>query len=265
MYRTYIANARRTCDRMWLRSYARESHSLKKTKHISIETEHARRIMHRHREYVMWRDKQTTECSISILQLYGDQSKRFIKQFSRPSDEVRAEIFGLTDEQLIGVLLYYVRISQNPRYDLSTLRKVLVAACAARCHQWTIDRLLLVADIWCSLHSGFRKIFSAVVWAEHVATMSPNQLVQAVFYTTRHNAMKSDTNIFDTRLNELYMELSLDELSIVALRYFRIKSMMSSDIISYIYKELLKPTVLDVIHDTTLVSFLKVKRIFDQY
>lgn len=216
----------------------------------SIEIEHTRNVMLEHPGYMIWEEDETEK-----------RPRWMIESLFQQFDGIATRAAELSDEELIDTLKQFARIAKYNNHGNTLPKDALGAECAVRSKQWSLERLFLVCSIWCSTHTSLHTGFSKVIcdaMERHIDNMSSSQLVQAIFYATRIAGEQHCRNIFDARLDACYRDMSLDEIGIVVLSYFRVKFPNKSDMITYIYEALLTADTLEKMREMTLVSFLKV-------
>lgn len=223
----------------------------------SAEIEFARNVLLKHFQF-----KQEQYNSTLVQELFKSQDSNIFGRYNELSNNLVHNLDELSTEELIGTLSEFSHISRITHNAWPTLRVALGDVCAKRSDQFDLNQLFLVCDIWMSMPTSFQTRFSTIVcdaMEKHVLSMSHNELVVSIFFATRLANEGSLRNIFDQRLEAFYESLTMDQLGIVALSYFRASFPMNSGIITYIYENLLTPTVICALSDMTLVSFLKVK------
>lgn len=140
---------------------------------------------------------------------------------SRIFQEIQAEMPNFNDEQLVYILTSLLKLSAKParfkKGPIADIRDGLSPAIESRCWEWSINQLLLIADIWYSLpHKGETKLIGTVcdILSEHVSSMTPAQLVQTLFYINTRKSATKNMPAIEEHLKSTIHQLSLEEVSI---------------------------------------------------
>lgn len=216
-----------------------------------------------------WRTENATNiiqafkqlCHYSRVNNIALSDMRFDKLVDGLMDKCR----NLTDDEL-SELLYC--ISQYPKckspssHNIHDIWSALDDMCCERVKDWSIPKMLLFADHWYKL--GFAKYADYMVQAikrlcRRIDNLSPTEFTQTLFYI---NVRRKHFSMFDfeCRLKKCISELSLDELAIVSMAFFKTEtSIKDTFLLSHMLNRLVEQT--STVHEITLTAILKVSLI----
>lgn len=185
-------------------------------------------------------------------------------RFDKLVDGLMDKCRDLTDDEL-SELLYC--ISQYPKCDSPSSHNIhdiwsaLDDMCCQRVLDWSVPKMLLFADHWYKF--GLAKygdyMFLAIKrLCRRINNLSPTELTQTLFYI---NVRRKYYSMFDfeCRLEQCISELSLDELAIVSMAFFKTEtSIKGTFILSHMLNKLLEQS--SSVHEITLTAILKVSK-----
>lgn len=254
---------------------------------LSRENEFAREIMQEHGKYILWPmacDSNTPSSRIMGKHAAIADSK-IISTFRQMADlsssnsnisfnsaaftgiyhQLIESCASFSNTQLFEVLGIFARININSM-DLMAdhivmLRNTLNELCASRCKQWSLDQLLLACDIWYQIPFAQQLHFIQVacdLFAARAKHATPQQLVQALFYLNWRKLPVERMHAFEQKLSIHFDELSIDELAISAMGFFKTNTNIECKILIKRFYELLLDNDLKLIPELSLTTILKV-------
>lgn len=166
---------------------------------------------------------------------------------------------------LMQILNVFAGVNVTAEYlqseSIAAVRGSLSSASVAHCPNWQINQLLYVCDIWTMTPLGNRTDFAQIACqtiAKRANELTPMQLVQGLLYLSWHRRVAVSMDQLERRLEKCLDELSLDELGIVLLGFFRNQTPLSSrELVADIYSRLLNEN-LEALDDLSLTSIIKV-------
>ena len=173
----------------------------------------------------------------------------------------------LNDEDLIGILACLRKwspTSSATSENFVDLWKAVDEQCIARVKNWDRNKLLFVADHWYLLNLTS---FSNLMWrcltrlTRKPENITPQQLVQCMFYINARRKIPDVVSLYDIEysLEKCYDQLSIDEISIFAMGFFKSEtSIKSQNLVLGIMREVMDKA--EVISDIALTALLKVIR-----
>lgn len=171
----------------------------------------------------------------------------------------------LNDDQLTEVLTHFARFPPTPSGFSKNFHELWLALdekCVERTvKEWKHPMILKVCNLWYKLNlskigdftgKGITKVF------RRVDRLTPSALVEAMFYLTVCRKKIPLSNV-ESRFLEVFDELSIDEIGIICLAFFKTESRIGTvDLIHKLYRKTLKE--IDNIQDITLTNIVKVLR-----
>lgn len=150
-------------------------------------------------------------------------------------------------------------ILKSPAY--AKLQTDLNAICVAQINEWNINTLLRVSGIWLRLPSGIETPFyqlACETLINHVNSMSAQQLVQTLFCLKCLMKPVRKLEIFENHLEQKIDELSLEELSIALMVFYRNNTRLKNTaFVLQIYNKMLEEN-LEVLPRIAVTGFIKV-------
>lgn len=205
--------------------------------------------------------------------------KNFLHFSSKKQHSVNEETFDgvikaltqkcsqLNDNDLIGILacLREWPPAEKPHSkNYVELWNVVDKQCVLRMEKWDRNKLLFVADHWYLLNLG--KI-SEFMWhctvrlSRRPEKLTSSQLVQCMFYINVRRKFPPHISVYDFEysLQNCLDQLTLDDLGILAMGFFKSKKPIRSQTL---LTELMRRIIhsVDTIHEITLAALLKVIR-----
>lgn len=173
----------------------------------------------------------------------------------------------LNDNDLIGILacLREWPPAENP-YSKNhvELWNVVDKQCVLRMEKWDRNKLLFVADHWYLLNLGKISDFMwhcTVRLSRRPEKLTSSQLVQCMFYINVRRKFPPHISVYDFEysLQNCLDQLTLDDLGILAMGFFKSKKPIRSQTLLI---ELMRRIInsVDTIHEITLAALLKVIR-----
>lgn len=171
----------------------------------------------------------------------------------------------LSDNELIEVLLIIVgtqslHLESHFSKNFSIFRN-LARECTKRVKRWNTDQLLLVSDICFSLGGPFYTIILPYALKTINAKpkhLSPYNLVQIFFYvgTLRNYNFANQKDEIEKRILETYEYLDIEELSIIALGFFKSQNKIEN---TNLLSKIIESTIIykKNISDFALIALLK--------
>lgn len=151
------------------------------------------------------------------------------------SDRVISQLGAVTDcylAELMRAVLVASRQSQVGHMpSLHALASLLDNECVERMPRWSLDTLLLFSDLWFHQLTRRSHFFSlSLYWlCARSSEWSRSQLVQTMFYINITRSMPSEYQFqIESRLCRVLDQLSIDELGIVCMAFFKTKTEISS-------------------------------------
>lgn len=187
------------------------------------------------------------------------------KRFDSLVDGLMDNCRNLTDDEL-SELLYCVNEYPKPEsptdHNFHDIWSALDDICCARINLWSIQKTLLFTDHWYRI--GLAKYVDFTIQAikkycRKISKLSAAELVQVLFYI---NVCRKQWTMFDfeVRVGECINDLTLDELAIVSMAFFKTESTIKDTfILSQMLKRLLQET--SSVHEITLTAILKVSNL----
>lgn len=247
----------------------------------SKETELARKIMAKYDGYIQWPQSRITfddsqqrpsprshSAQLSNFQLIADMILQ--QNLSVTSDIFQMSLGDMltncsefSSSELIEGIHVLKQIQPTAESTKSEMVDALwlafSAACAAKCKDWDIQQLLYVCDLWSLTALGNRTVFAFEAcrkFGDIVDELTLKQSVQALSYLSWYR--KLNVSRFEAPLASGFDELSLEELSVAALGFFRTStSIRSSKLVQDMYAKLLNEDI-GHLDDLSLVNLIKV-------
>lgn len=183
-------------------------------------------------------------------------------RFDKLVDGLMDKCQDLTDNELtelLGLIREYPPPDTVTSHNFHDIWSALDDMCCQRHNQWTRDKLLLIADQWYLLglfrYTDYMKNFSTRIMKK-VKHLTPAELVHTLFLI---NVTRRTIDMFELecRLEKCIDELSVDELGIVSMSFFKTKTPIKGTfIIGQMIDKLLYETT--TVNEITLSAILKV-------
>ncbi|XP_063231081.1 FAST kinase domain-containing protein 5, mitochondrial [Bacillus rossius redtenbacheri] len=183
------------------------------------------------------------------------------------SKAVAEKCVDFSDEELLKCLeclTHWPETESLKSVNFVDVWSALDKACLSRIKVWNAKTLLYVADIWYSLHlSRISKYVGECIWrlGRKVRHLSPQELVQCMFYMNSSRKFKVPSSMYEF---EFYIEqsiekLSVDELSIIAMGFFKSKTQIrSSRLLSCMMQK--TGEKINTVNEVSLCSLMKLFR-----
>ena len=171
----------------------------------------------------------------------------------------------LTYDELLDLLIClseYPPCDSYASHNFHDIWSCLDDICCWKVHQWNLDQVLTIADAWFMLnlsrYSDF--IFDMLdKFTRKADSMSKDQLVHIFFLFNVCRNRPVDFAYEAALQNKIY-EISIDEMAVIALGYFKTKSKIKvSSISEAMIKEVTKCS--KSIHEISLTAIMKVTNI----
>lgn len=272
------------------REYPTEKQNKFYTSKFSPENRFARDIFKARGTYILW--EQLVPFAIAKNENETGDTKdispaKALMEFERIADEAKRQslcitsnqfIFSMlvvlrhcprfTDDQLIRAHQIFAQVPVKPenfnKKIWQNMQKTLVSCCFKRCHNWDLEQLFLICDIWIgAVHDPptAKKLVIAIskIFETRAGSMTPSQLVQALFVINWLQQPTPNMTVFVEALDKSIDKLSLEECGIAAMGFFRTETKVNSnELISKIYRKLLQAD-LKKYPDIALSMILKVR------
>uniref|UniRef100_W8BT31 FAST kinase domain-containing protein 5 n=1 Tax=Ceratitis capitata TaxID=7213 RepID=W8BT31_CERCA len=171
----------------------------------------------------------------------------------------------LNDEQLLATLRLLSKLPEEAsvrELNYMQLWNNLDVECCRRIERWSSDQLLLICDAWYTLNLAR---FAEFVWealrklGRKIRRMSPEHLVQAMFYCNVLRRSVFEMFDFEVNLARHIDNMSLQELGVMAMGFFKTQTpIRNPELLDHLFKRLIAN--IETVEDITLVSILKVLR-----
>lgn len=244
----------------------------------SKELEAARKIMVAQKTYALRLPKDqdvASKCeviteSLSVRQIIKD-FKEVIAKYNVPTTNIAGELDQIVNEmasmcnqldegELIEVLESFSAIDLPQEHVASfiSLRDALSSAFAAKLSDWSVNQILSTCDIWHDIQNGNRTEFASVACdalARYVDTMTAQQIVQSLLNFGWRKFPSTNMDEFEEKLKGYTNGLSLNELGIAAIGFFRTNShIRSTALVQNIYERMLAEDLLKI--DSVMLTLL---------
>lgn len=173
----------------------------------------------------------------------------------------------LNDNDLIGILACLRQWPPDEKpysENYVELWKEVDKQCVLRMEKWDRNKLLFVADHWYLLNLGKISNFMwhcTVRLSRRPEKLTSSQLVQCMFYINVRRKFPPHISVYDFEysLQNCLDQLTLDDLGILAMGFFKSKKPIRSQTL---LTELIRRIInsVDTIHEITLAALLKVIR-----
>lgn len=234
----------------------------------SRELEAVRNVMLQQKNYRLESDKENIQQIFVRPESYGlSQSVRNIKKLivnknnfdeslSRKIDQITRQVLTvghrLNDDELIEVLVAFseIELLQEQCKSVKHLRNALSTVFVKKLPNWNVDQILRACNVWHEIQRSQYTDFAIVACttlAKNVTIMTPQQIVQTLLNIGWRMVPAHNMDEFEQRLIECIDRLSINELGIVALGFFRSDCcIQSDDLVQTIYQRILAEDLLTV-------------------
>ncbi|PSN43523.1 hypothetical protein C0J52_22635 [Blattella germanica] len=189
------------------------------------------------------------------------------ERFDNITKALVEKISQLNDEDLCRILMYLNIFPPTPSitsHNFVDLWKAIDKECDARMKNWDRRKLFLVADYWYLLSLTS---FSSFMWHAIIRIsrkpdkLTPSELVQCMFYINARRRFPDRVSIYDFEfsLERCIDKLNIEELSILAMGFFKSKSAIrNQNLMIEIMRRIIDN--MDTIHEISLTALLKLIR-----
>jgi hypothetical protein len=204
-------------------------------------------------------EKVSLYCSKKLISVREEMFDGLIKEVAQKCPQ-------LSDDDLIRILaclrLWPAENASSRNYV--ELWNAVDKECTVRMKKWDRNKLLLVADHWYLLRLGR---FSGFMWhctvrlSRRPEKLTASQLVQCMFYINIRRKFPPHISVYDFEysLEKCLDELTVDELGILAMGFFKSeKPIRSQTLLTELMRHIMNSV--DTIHEITLAALLKVIR-----
>lgn len=187
------------------------------------------------------------------------------KMFDAYIDHLTDSLAGASDGQLVSVFYSLYQWPETESVRTRNFIEVWAAldeTCFQRLHKWSFDELLTFLSLFYMLNVSkgsdyFRKSLDKL--AAKAKKLTPNQLVQTLFFVGIQRRQPYDMHNLEVHLENNFEQFHVDELAIMAMGFFKSKTPLRNI-------ELVKKIINKVtnnaknINEVTLAALLKIVR-----
>lgn len=180
-------------------------------------------------------------------------------------DAFTVKCFEFTDDQLIEALKILIHLPECPAATTRNFIECWNALddnCVERLKDWSFEYALYVCDLWYQLKlakintfnwNAIRKI------GRKVRKLTPQQLVQAMFYCNLLREPMIEVYDFEHNLIKCIDQLSLNEIGVMSMGFFKTQtSIKSHELLEIMFAKLRNE--IETVPDITCVNILKILR-----
>ncbi|KYN06823.1 PREDICTED: FAST kinase domain-containing protein 5, mitochondrial [Cyphomyrmex costatus] len=189
------------------------------------------------------------------------ESSRYTKAFSGIKTE------NMTDDELVTIMQHLVPFNNHMKNHsfYTNLCMQIERECMRRFLKLPIEKTLYLCDIIYQITCNINKYFSQYIWysirkkGNRPHQLSPQQLIQILFFLNIHRKPPINMYEFEYQLEQCKEELSINELAIAALGFFKTSTKIrSANFLEYIIRR----SIADIteIHSVSIASIIKLVR-----
>lgn len=214
-----------------------------------------------------WNDLSTDDI-LKHLQMIGSYCNRngitiSDERFDKFVDVCTERCFDFTDDQLtksLQILIHHPQTSSHRSRNFVELWTAFDDACVHRINQWNYDKMLYICDHWHMLNLGRCNTFNWVAGrtiGKKLRKLPVHQMIQLMFYINLKREPFLEMIDFETNLLRSVDELSLNEISIMCMGFFKTQTKFRiPELITRIFDRLIRE--IDTVQDIPMVCILKV-------
>lgn len=185
--------------------------------------------------------------------------------FTQFCEALVSKINEMSDDHLLGVLALLKLWPQEKSIkdnNFYTLWSSLDKECVKRMKMWDKNKALLVSDYWYHLYLSRKTLYIKLCnlkLGRNPSKLLPHQVIHCMFNVNLNRKWHVDVSKFDFeyRVDECMDKLSLDEISIFAMAFFKGETKVRTPLL---LSKLFRRTIneINTVHEISLCAILKV-------